>query len=77
MKNIVILISGDGSNMDAIIRVAKAQKWEKQLHVKVVAAISNRPSAKGLDLFFHSGYFGNFHRTSYDKIHNIVYSCIG
>ena len=50
MKNIVILISGDGSNMDAIIRAAKAQNWEKHLQAKVAAVISNRPSAKGLAL---------------------------
>jgi len=50
MKNIVILISGAGSNMDAIIRAAKAQNWEKHLQAKVAAVISNRPSAKGLAL---------------------------
>jgi phosphoribosylglycinamide formyltransferase-1 len=50
MKNIVILISGDGSNMDAIIRTAKAQHWEKHLQAKVACVISNKPSAKGLNL---------------------------
>ena len=50
MKNIVVLISGEGSNMEAIIRAAKAQNWKKHLHAKVAAVISNRPSAKGLDL---------------------------
>lgn len=50
MKNIVILISGDGSNMKAIIRTAKAQNWEKHLQARVAAVISNRPSAKGLAL---------------------------
>jgi folate-dependent phosphoribosylglycinamide formyltransferase PurN len=29
MKNIVILISGEGSNMEAIICAAKARNWEK------------------------------------------------
>jgi phosphoribosylglycinamide formyltransferase-1 len=48
MKNIVVLISGGGSNMDALIRTAKAQNWEKNLHAQVVAVISNRPQAKGL-----------------------------
>jgi phosphoribosylglycinamide formyltransferase-1 len=55
MKNIVILISGDGSNMNAIIRAAKAQNWEKYLHAKVAAVISNRPEAKGLGLAQHHG----------------------
>jgi phosphoribosylglycinamide formyltransferase-1 len=50
MKNIVILISGDGSNMEAIIRAAKAQNWEKHLHAKVAGVICNRPQAKGLAL---------------------------
>lgn len=55
MKNIVILISGDGSNMEAIIRAAKAQNWEKHLHARVAAVLSNRPSAKGLGLAQHHG----------------------
>jgi len=55
MKNIVILISGDGSNMDAIIRAAKAQNWEKHLQARVAAVISNKPSAKGLALAQHHG----------------------
>ena len=50
MKNIVILISGDGTNMEAILRTAKAAKWEKNLQTQVVAVISNRPYAKGLAL---------------------------
>ena len=55
MKNIVILISGDGSNMEAIIRAAKAQNWEKHLQARVAAVISNRPSAKGLGIAQHLG----------------------
>jgi phosphoribosylglycinamide formyltransferase 1 len=55
MKNIVILISGDGSNMEAIIRAAKAQNWQKHLQARVAAVISNRPSAKGLGLAQHHG----------------------
>jgi phosphoribosylglycinamide formyltransferase-1 len=50
MKNIVILISGDGTNMGAILRTAKAAKWEKNLQAQVVAVISNRPNSKGLAL---------------------------
>ena len=55
MKNIVILISGDGSNMEAIIRAAKAQNWEKHLQARVAAVVSNRPSAKGLGIAQHLG----------------------
>ncbi|KAB2900355.1 MAG: phosphoribosylglycinamide formyltransferase, partial [Burkholderiaceae bacterium] len=31
MKNIVILISGGGSNMAAIVRTAQQQDWERRL----------------------------------------------
>jgi phosphoribosylglycinamide formyltransferase-1 len=55
MKNIVILISGAGSNMEAIIRAAKTQNWEKHLQARVAAVISSRPSAKGLGVAQHDG----------------------
>ena len=48
MKHIVILISGSGSNMAAIVRAAAAQHWERRLGARVVAVISNRADAKGL-----------------------------
>jgi phosphoribosylglycinamide formyltransferase-1 len=50
MKNIVILISGGGSNMLAIVRAAQRDNWRKQLGAQVAAVISNRPDAKGLAL---------------------------
>ena len=50
MKNIVILISGGGSNMAAIVRTAQAQNWAKQFNAKVSAVISNKADAKGLAL---------------------------
>ena len=48
MKNIVILISGTGSNMAAIVRAAQQQGWAQRLGARVAAVISNRPAAKGL-----------------------------
>jgi phosphoribosylglycinamide formyltransferase-1 len=48
MKNIVILISGGGSNMAAIVRTAQAQNWAKQHNAQVSAVISNKADAKGL-----------------------------
>ena len=48
MKNIVILISGGGSNMAAIVRTAQAQNWAKQFKGQVSAVISNKADAKGL-----------------------------
>lgn len=49
MKNIVILISGGGSNMAAIVRAAQQERWEQHYGARVVAVLSNKPSAKGLD----------------------------
>jgi phosphoribosylglycinamide formyltransferase 1 len=48
MKNIVILISGGGSNMAAIVKTAKTQHWAATLNAQVVAVISNRADAAGL-----------------------------
>ncbi|NRR33011.1 phosphoribosylglycinamide formyltransferase [Oxalobacteraceae bacterium] len=44
MKNIVILISGRGSNMEAVVRAAQAQQWP----ARIAAVISNRSDAAGL-----------------------------
>jgi phosphoribosylglycinamide formyltransferase-1 len=48
MKNIVILISGGGSNMAAIIRSAQRDGWDKAYGARVAAVISNRADAGGL-----------------------------
>ena len=48
MKNIVILISGGGSNMAAIVRASQQQNWAAQVPARVVAVISNKASAGGL-----------------------------
>ena len=48
MKNIVILISGGGSNMAAIVRAAQRERWGAALGAEVKAVISNRPDAGGL-----------------------------
>ena len=45
MRSIVILISGRGSNMEAIVRAAQAEKWP----VSIAAVISNRPDVAGLE----------------------------
>ena len=50
MKNIVILISGSGSNMAAIVRTAQRDNWRKAFGAQVAAVISNRPDAAGLAL---------------------------
>jgi len=48
MKNIVILISGGGSNMAAIVRAAARDGWEQRYGARIAAVISNRPDAGGL-----------------------------
>ena len=55
MKNIVILISGGGSNMAAIVRTAQRDHWRERLGAQVAAVVSNRPDAKGLALAKEQG----------------------
>jgi phosphoribosylglycinamide formyltransferase-1 len=51
MKNIVILISGRGSNLEALIAARDAG----QLPVNIAAVISNRPEAAGLETAARAG----------------------
>jgi len=48
MKSLVILISGRGSNMQALM--------EANLPARIVAVISNKPEAPGLDIARRRGY---------------------
>jgi phosphoribosylglycinamide formyltransferase-1 len=50
MKNIVILISGGGSNMAAIVRAAEQERWAARFDARVAAVISNQADAAGLAL---------------------------
>ncbi len=47
-RNIVILISGSGSNMAAIVQAAQRDHWQQRYGARVAAAISNRADAGGL-----------------------------
>ena len=49
VKKIVILISGAGSNMAAVVQAAHQQRWGERLGVQVAAVISNKPGATGLE----------------------------
>jgi phosphoribosylglycinamide formyltransferase 1 len=51
MKNIVILISGRGSNMEAVVRAAQAEQWP----ARIAAVISNRADAGGLQFAAQHG----------------------
>ncbi len=55
MKNIVILISGGGSNMAAIVRAAQRDDWAGRLEARVAAVLSNRPDAGGLAIAAQRG----------------------
>lgn len=51
MKNIVILISGRGSNMQAIVQAAQREQWP----ARIAAVISNRADAEGLTFATQQG----------------------
>jgi phosphoribosylglycinamide formyltransferase-1 len=65
MKRIVVLISGQGSNLDAILRASELEDWPG----RVVAVVSNRPDAKGLDIAREAGVATEVvdHKTSVDR----------
>ena len=48
MKNILILISGSGSNMAAIVKTAEREGWNRRYGARVAAVISNKAQAPGL-----------------------------
>jgi phosphoribosylglycinamide formyltransferase-1 len=50
MKNIVILISGGGSNMAAIVRAAERDRWAERFDARIAAVVSNKAEAGGLAL---------------------------
>jgi len=50
MKNLVILISGGGSNMLALARTAERDDWAGRYQARITAVISNKADAKGLQL---------------------------
>jgi phosphoribosylglycinamide formyltransferase 1 len=44
MKNIVVLISGRGSNLEALVHACARERWD----ARIAAVVSNRPEAPGL-----------------------------
>jgi len=55
MKNIVILISGSGSNMAAIVKTAQQQHWQQKWGARVACVISNKADAQGLQFAREQG----------------------
>ncbi|MGZ8272899.1 MAG: phosphoribosylglycinamide formyltransferase [Burkholderiaceae bacterium] len=50
LKNIVVLISGRGTNLDAVLTAAADERWHEHPGARVAAVISNRADAAGLDV---------------------------
>ena len=50
MRNIVLLISGGGSNMAAIVAAAQREDWPATVDARIAGVISNRADAGGLKL---------------------------
>ena len=55
MRNIVLLISGGGSNMAAIVAAAQRDDWPARLDARIAGVISNRADAGGLNLARQAG----------------------
>lgn len=55
MTNIVVLISGRGSNLEALLHKAHEEGWANALGASFVAVISNRPDAAGLAVAARAG----------------------
>jgi phosphoribosylglycinamide formyltransferase-1 len=50
IKNIVVLISGRGTNLQALLEAAATGHWEDGLGARVAAVVSNRADAGGLEV---------------------------
>lgn len=48
IKNIVCLISGRGSNLEALLAAAGAERWRDTLGAQIACVISNKADAAGL-----------------------------
>jgi phosphoribosylglycinamide formyltransferase-1 len=67
-KNIVILISGSGSNMAAIVETALKRRWHARYGARVAAVISNKAAAQGLVWAKEQGIaIGALDHTVYDS----------
>ena len=49
-KPIVVLVSGRGSNLQALLTQAEAEQWDTQLGAKIVAVVSSHADAEALNV---------------------------
>ncbi|MFZ9099404.1 MAG: phosphoribosylglycinamide formyltransferase [Burkholderiaceae bacterium] len=54
-QRLVVLISGRGSNMEALLQAAQRRQWAARWGARVVAVLSNRPQAQGLQVAAQHG----------------------
>ncbi|MGA1060249.1 MAG: phosphoribosylglycinamide formyltransferase [Burkholderiaceae bacterium] len=54
-QRLVVLISGRGSNMEALLQAAQRCRWAARWGAQVVAVLSNRPQAQGLQVAAQHG----------------------
>ena len=54
-QRLVVLISGRGSNMEALLQAAQRRRWAARWGAQVVAVLSNRPQARGLQVAAQHG----------------------
>lgn len=50
IKNIVVLVSGRGSNLQALLATADAEHWDTELGSRFAAVVSNRQDAEALEV---------------------------
>ena len=50
IKPIVVLVSGRGSNLQALLTRANVERWDTTLGAKIAAVVSNRADAEALDV---------------------------
>jgi len=49
-RPIVVLVSGRGSNLQALLTVASDERWDRELKACIAAVISNQPQAGALEI---------------------------
>ncbi|MGH6609043.1 MAG: phosphoribosylglycinamide formyltransferase, partial [Burkholderiaceae bacterium] len=54
-RNIVVLASGRGSNLQALLATASAERWDTKLDAHVAAVVCNRADAQVLDVAHERG----------------------
>ena len=54
-RNIAVLISGAGSNLQALIAAANQEQWGQRYNARIAVVISNRADAAGLELARSAG----------------------